>query len=72
MNKWIEYWNKFANEVAWDQYEFRTGEMMFNALNNMDSKLANSLLGTSCDPFYNDENIPEFLEFIRDHWENNS
>lgn len=43
----------------------RPGQHMFNTLHERFPEIANQVRETDCDPFYNDERIPEFLKFVQ-------
>ena len=42
----------------------RLGQILFTELNIINSELATELNNTEADPFYNNDNIPEFYEQI--------
>lgn len=46
----------------------RLGQIYFNALYDLDGKLASEIAGTERDPFYRDDRIPEFLEYVEFAW----
>ena len=46
----------------------REGQWLFNTLLEAYEKLAEKLRGTEYDPFYVDDRIPKFWEFVRIHW----
>ena len=47
----------------------RLGQCYFNALIDYKPELAEKVRGRpSLDPFYQDKNIPAFLEFITNNW----
>lgn len=48
--------------------EFREGQAYFNSLSDHQPKLACQLGGTSLDPFYRDEVLPDFLDEVEDQW----
>ena len=50
--------------VARDHEDWRIGQTMFNVLYEMFPVLANTIRGTSKDPFYNDDNVEEFLLWL--------
>jgi len=47
---------------------YRWGQHLFNYLAAYDSALANSV-PHDADPFYNDEVIPAFVEWVSRHWD---
>lgn len=66
-NKLLE----FIDRCATDQYknpEWRKGQAYFNSLYDFDPKLADEIRGTELDPFYNDQIITKFLEYILERW----
>jgi hypothetical protein len=42
----------------------RFGQALYNALDKLDHKAAVAITGTNADPFYENENIPKFLEIL--------
>lgn len=45
----------------------RKGQVIFNELNAFNPQLANLIRGTSEDPFYQDNRIPDFLNKLACH-----
>lgn len=56
----------------WPKYEsgqnLREGQRFFNCLSDFDEQLANRLLSTDSDPFYDDTRIPKAIEFVVTNW----
>lgn len=49
--------------------ELRIGQHMFNMLCDYNISLANEIRGDNVlDPFYNDNKVPVFLNYIIDNW----
>lgn len=46
----------------------RDGQAYFNALHEVDPKLADELSGTELDPYYVDSRIPDFLAKVQERW----
>lgn len=46
----------------------RRGQALFNYLETVRSDLARRVNGCSVDPFYNDDNIPAFYDFVERNW----
>lgn len=44
--------------------EWRIGQALFNALYNLNPRLADEIRGTDCDPFHNDDLAGAFMERI--------
>jgi len=44
--------------------DYRQGQAYFNALEEVDSNLAEKVRGTRLDPFYNDDRIDLFLDYV--------
>lgn len=44
--------------------EQRSGQAHYNVLATMDGHLADQVLGTKLDPFYQDARVPEFLAWL--------
>ena len=47
---------------------WRAGQTYFNVLYRMRPEMADSLRGSSRDPFYNDDRIDDFLDYVLRHW----
>lgn len=64
----LEYINLVVNKPHLKPREMRRGQWMFNALASFDHTLADQCVEesskASCDPFYRDENIPNFWEWL--------
>ena len=60
--EWIEL-HKKANEKM-SQDGLRRGQSYMNALHEIDLSLYNRIAGSTLDPFYNDESLPKFFEFL--------
>lgn len=48
---------------------WRKGQLAFNLLCDIHPTLADKVRGTSNDPFYRDNRIPDFLMFVQRHWD---
>lgn len=48
--------------------EQRLGQHLFNHLRVTQPKLAENVRATGIDPFYRDDLIGAFLEFVSEHW----
>lgn len=46
----------------------RIGQYLYNRLFGYNPDLANSITATEFDPFYNDNRVPAFLEYVRSNW----
>lgn len=46
----------------------RHGQVLFNLLSEQHPKLAERVLISGVDPFYDNARIPEFLAWCREHW----
>ncbi len=44
--------------------EWREGQTWFNVLYEQHPEIADDIRGTILDPFYNDENLPRFFNFL--------
>lgn len=49
--------------------KLRHGQVLFNVLFKCRQDLAVSLTGTEFDPFYDDRNVPSFLQKVEELWE---
>lgn len=58
-----KYWMLY-NEHRMKFSHWRDGQTMFNVFHLLNPSMANFICGKSFDPFYDDKNIPAFLEFI--------
>lgn len=47
---------------------YRKGQILFNAVWNVDPKIANKIRGTDLDPFHNDSKIDACLKHILEVW----
>jgi hypothetical protein len=47
---------------------WRAGQTAFNVLWDMRPDLSEQVRSTSLDPFYVDERLPEFYEFVKENW----
>ena len=46
----------------------RWGQTYFNVLSKHAPNLALSVQGTDLDPFYSDHKIPQFIQYVKEHW----
>ena len=46
--------------------QLRLGQAMYNILNSYHPNLAVSVRGTELDPFYRDDRVEDFLEYIKE------
>ena len=53
-----------ASEVFVNSREIRFGQALFNVLFEINSDVANEIRGTKYDPFYRNENIGRFTEYL--------
>lgn len=53
-----------AEAVMREKSYIRKGQALFNELKSLHPTLANTVRGTSIDPYYFDDNIDMFLNFI--------
>lgn len=56
-----DFWNEVRQAKLRGQ---REGQAVFNTACEFYGQYASNLTGTSCDPFYRDENIGAFLEKV--------
>ena len=68
--EYVDYVAEFHNRVFKDRNpELRAGQIAYNLLLQMNGGLADRVVASPrLDPFYNDERIPDFLEWLRVHW----
>jgi hypothetical protein len=52
-----------ANEYR-ERHGTRLGQAMFNVLDDIEQGLAREIAGEDIDPYYNDDNIPAFIEYL--------
>lgn len=57
--------NEFNTQLKSKPKDIRKGQFAFNLLYEQYPKLADLLRGTINDPFYNDDNLPNFFNFIQ-------
>lgn len=48
--------------------KLRWGQGLFNHLCTVRPELAEKIRGTELDPFYRDDRVPVFLEFLEKNW----
>lgn len=58
----IIFWEK-VNEMRREHPEYRKGQAVFNVMMGIFPKEASELRGTTKDPFYQDKNIKDFVEY---------
>jgi hypothetical protein len=46
----------------------RLGQAGFNALHDIDKELAEKIVGTNQDPYYDDEKVDALIEFLSNEW----
>lgn len=51
-----------------DGYQ-RYGQALMNFLHIVCPKASEDITGTDVDPFYKDELVPEFFNYLSDHWD---
>ena len=59
---YVEILNNFIDKHHY--IGVRLGQLYFNMLFNYYPDIANQIVGTELDTFYNDRNIPYFLKFL--------
>lgn len=59
----------FITEASWHERSLRPGQRYMNLLTDMRPDLAADVRANDLDPYYLDERIPMFLEFVMRHWE---
>lgn len=60
-----EQFANFMKEIHGPRPPFiRFGQNAFNKLYEFDPILANKIIGTECDPFYNDAKVSEFINSV--------
>lgn len=63
-------WLKSAHEYAANQAPVqRCGQALFNHLYSWRPYIADQLRGDGPDPFYRDDKISAFLEFVEERWD---
>lgn len=63
MCKWWQYLAKFG-EMRKAHPQWREGQAYFNALEELLPDFANEIRGTKLDPFYHDDRIDAFREWL--------
>lgn len=62
----------FADYLAavtlWDKRKERRGQHAFNVLRFFREDIARKITGTNADPFYVDDNLPEFFTKVGEMW----
>ena len=62
-----DYWARVTERQA-DYPEWREGQTAFNVLHEMRPELANKIRGGTIDPFYRDDKLPYFVEWLEGDW----
>lgn len=62
----IAGYKRFNAEPDW-----RLGQSFFNVLREVRPDLAERVRGTKVDPFYVDDKVTDFLNFVGSRWEEN-
>ena len=62
-DEYIEF-RKQLKETLKEFPSLRKGQIMFNVLYEVKPELADKIRSSNIDPFYNDNNIPEFMKYI--------
>jgi hypothetical protein len=62
------YVDSVAKAFEHPRNTLRLGQTYFNLLFKWRPDLADKVLSAGLDPFYNDEQIPKFLEFVKRNW----
>ncbi len=62
------YVNSVAKAFEQPKNPLRLGQTYFNLLFKWRPDLTNKVINTDLDPFYNDDRIPRFLEFVKRNW----
>lgn len=62
----IAGYKRFNAESDW-----RLGQSFFNVLREVRPDLAERVRGTKVDPFYVDDKVTDFLNFVGSRWEEN-
>lgn len=60
--------NEFFKRVIERPKFLRQGQQAFNVLHEMRPDLANEIRATPLDPFYLDERLPDFYNFLYVRW----
>jgi hypothetical protein len=56
------------SHVHIDNRDWREGQRAFNVLHLMRPDLSEQIRATPLDPFHRDERLPEFLEWLKENW----
>jgi hypothetical protein len=51
-----------------DELDLRLGQILFNTLDYYRPDVTDKICGTAIDPFYDDDNVPAFLEKVDELW----
>lgn len=58
-----------ASEYQRENPHQRSGQVYFNVLYQVRPDLSERIRTTDLDPFYRDQRLPQFLEFVANNWE---
>ncbi len=48
--------------------DWRRGQVWFNALHRVRPDLSEKVRGTQFDPFYQDDRVPKFINWLAENW----
>lgn len=61
-------WFDMATRYAARHSDQRLGQALFNSLNHVNRVLANSVRGSVVDPFFDNQHIPAFINYVEKNW----
>jgi hypothetical protein len=64
----FEKYLKAVQSAQIKNIHWRSGQLYFNVLYDIDKELADSIRGGELDPFHRDDKIPEFLAHVERAW----
>jgi hypothetical protein len=59
---------QFQDKVRYPYPYERSGQHAYNLLMHTRPDLCGALVGSELDPFYDDDRLPAFLEWVSEHW----
>jgi hypothetical protein len=63
-DEYNRYWEMVMERLLRDK-ELRVGQVMYNALYHLNSEVAEGVVGSGNDPFYDDSRIMGFIGYIK-------
>jgi hypothetical protein len=63
-----EWLSEAAKYAVSNNKEQRRGQAYYNCLASVRMDLTNNIMGTKLDPFYDNNRLNDFLEYVKKNW----